>query len=225
MTEYTHETLTALAADILRGWRHRRIVTGNLVRAHADAWKARLEVLEGFWRDMVQVFGFDGSMNLDGGDFEELAEKHGLIKWVTYNPEDFTEAEREHIEVEPGDQMWVSVDPATQANVEPLEGSGLEAAALLAGKLYRIIKSDDNLGIGHMALRFKEKDGRTGAVIVLAPDDGNVEILDAVDAIYQRQDNDAASEPSGEGQDVNANWSQVRVEPPGIGVGKEPHDD
>jgi hypothetical protein len=89
----------------------RHMFRGNeWVQACAAAWEAdqaRVEALEGFWHDMVQVFGFDGSLNLDGFDFEEMAEKHGLIKWIVYNPTDWTDDEREHMEAEAGDPIWV----------------------------------------------------------------------------------------------------------------------
>ena len=80
---------------------------------------------------------------------------------------------------------------ALEAELEAMKGMGLASAAELAGLLYRNIKSDENDGVGHLALRFTEKDGRMGAVVVLAPDDGNIEILDAIDAIYNRQDQTA----------------------------------
>jgi len=39
---YTPDTLRTLAADVLRGWRRRRIVTGNELRAHADTWQEQV---------------------------------------------------------------------------------------------------------------------------------------------------------------------------------------
>lgn len=73
----------------------------------------------------------------------------------------------------------------------------LEAATELAGRLYRVITRRENEGVGLNQLWFKEKDGRVGAVIVLAPNDGNEEILAVVDAIIKQDAALAAGEEAG----------------------------
>jgi len=92
---------------------------------------------------------------------------------------------------------WLARDGAVEqlAEADPTgrqEESGLEEAARLAGSLYRVVKSMDNDGVGHISLAFTEKDGTRGAVIVLAPDAGNEEILAAVGAICDKQAEAAA---------------------------------
>ena len=63
----------------------------------------RLRRLESFWRELVRYFGWGGSFELDGGDFQDMAEKHGLIRFEDYDPEKHTD---EWIEAEPGDPIW-----------------------------------------------------------------------------------------------------------------------
>lgn len=59
---------------------------------------------KGFFEDLVQHFGPNERLEMDGFEFTEYAEKRGLIKWEPYDPETHG-----LIEAEPGDQIWTTV--------------------------------------------------------------------------------------------------------------------
>ena len=95
-----------------------------------------------------------------------------------------------------GDKMATELE-AVKAREEAEESdTGLRRAEVLARKLYRIVKHPDNAGVGKVSLHYQEPDGSIGVVLVLAPDKGNAAIIEAVEAIYEKQDQ-AASEPPG----------------------------
>ena len=102
------------------------------------------------------------------------------------------------------DELWKRI-AALEAELEAAKAreeaeesdTGLRRAEVLARKLYRIVKHPDNAGVGKVSLHYQEPDGSIGVVLVLAPDKGNAAIIEAVEAIYEKQDQ-AASEPPGE---------------------------
>lgn len=57
-----------------------------------------------FTKMILQHFGSDEHLELDGCDFETLALEAGIIRWETYD----REKHGEHYDVEDGDQVWVS---------------------------------------------------------------------------------------------------------------------
>ena len=101
------------------------------------------------------------------------------------------------------DELWKRI-AALEAELEAAKAreeaeesdTGLRRAEVLARKLYRIVKHPDNAGVGKVSLHYQEPDGSIGVVLVLAPDKGNAAIIEAVEAIYEKQDQ-AASEPPG----------------------------
>ena len=106
---------------------------------------------------------------------------------------------------------------AAKAREEAKEkDTGLRCAEALARRLYRIVKHPDNAGVGKISLHYQEPDGSIGVVLVLAPDKGNAAIIDAVEAIYSKQDV-AASEPPGtrEGMSPVERLMADASEPPG----------
>ena len=60
--------------------------------------------LEALFQSLVTHFGEEEHMDLDYFDFTEIAEKHGLIKWVPYDPKKHGE-----MDVEKGEKIWVTV--------------------------------------------------------------------------------------------------------------------
>lgn len=56
-----------------------------------------------FTKMVLQHFGSDEHLELDGCDFETLAEKAGVIRWEDYDPEKHGETDAEL-----GDRVWVS---------------------------------------------------------------------------------------------------------------------
>lgn len=84
-------------------------------RARQDAYFERKSVSEAmirqlkmsglinFWNDLVVHFGgWGGNLELEMWDFEEMAEKHGLVRKEEYDPEKHGE-----MECEEGDIVWL----------------------------------------------------------------------------------------------------------------------
>jgi hypothetical protein len=91
---------------------------------------------------------------------------------------------------------------AAKAREEAEESdTGLRRAEVLARKLYRIVKHPDNAGVGKVSLHYQEPDGSIGVVLVLAPDKGNAAIVEAVEAIYEKQDQAASESPGTVGEE------------------------
>jgi hypothetical protein len=71
--------------------------------SHVEGFRDSKSALK-FAKMVLQHFGSDERLEMDGGEFQDMAEKAGVIRWETYDPE----KHGEHYDVEDGDQVWVS---------------------------------------------------------------------------------------------------------------------
>ena len=114
-------------------------------------------------------------------DLDWNAESQYAVRWLAARVLPHADAWRKQLE-------------AAKAREEAEDkDTGLRYAEALARRLYRIVKHPDNAGVGKISLHYQEPDGSIGVVLVLAPDKGNAAIIEAIEAIYDKQD-EAASE-------------------------------